>query len=129
MKPIPNFSAVPFASAPQASERGGGEVWRTPEGIAVKAIYGPDDLAGLDFLDGWPGAAPYPRGPYPTMYVNQPWTVRQYAGFSTAEDSNAFIAPIWRPGRRACRSPSISPPIAAMIPTIRASPAMSAWRA
>jgi methylmalonyl-CoA mutase len=90
MKPIPNFSAVPFASAPQASERGGGEVWRTPEGIAVKAIYGPDDLAGLDFLDGWPGAAPYLRGPYPTMYVNQPWTVRQYAGFSTAEDSNAF---------------------------------------
>jgi methylmalonyl-CoA mutase len=90
MKPIPNFSAIPFASAPQASERGGGEVWRTPEGIAVKAIYGPDDLAGLDFLDGWPGAAPYLRGPYPTMYVNQPWTVRQYAGFSTAEDSNAF---------------------------------------
>jgi methylmalonyl-CoA mutase len=90
MKPIPNFSAIPFASAPAASERGGGEVWRTPEGIAVKAIYGPDDLAGLDFLDGWPGAAPYLRGPYPTMYVNQPWTVRQYAGFSTAEDSNAF---------------------------------------
>jgi methylmalonyl-CoA mutase len=90
MKPIPNFSAIPFASAPPASERGGGEVWRTPEGIAVKAIYGPDDLAGLDFIDGWPGAAPYLRGPYPTMYVNQPWTVRQYAGFSTAEDSNAF---------------------------------------
>jgi methylmalonyl-CoA mutase len=90
MNPIPNFSAIPFASAPAASERGGGEVWRTPEGIAVKAIYGPDDLAGLDFLDAWPGAAPYLRGPYPTMYVNQPWTVRQYAGFSTAEDSNAF---------------------------------------
>jgi methylmalonyl-CoA mutase len=90
MKPIPNFSAIPFASASAASERGGDEVWRTPEGIVVKAIYGPDDLAGLDFIDGWPGAAPYLRGPYPTMYVNQPWTVRQYAGFSTAEDSNAF---------------------------------------
>ena len=51
---------------------------------------GDDDLAGIDFLDTWPGAAPYVRGPYSTMYVNQPWTVRQYAGFSTAEDSNAF---------------------------------------
>ena len=50
----------------------------------------PDDLAGLDFLDTYPGIAPYLRGPYPTMYVTQPWTIRQYAGFSTAEDSNAF---------------------------------------
>ncbi|HEU5271074.1 MAG TPA: methylmalonyl-CoA mutase family protein, partial [Jatrophihabitans sp.] len=64
--------------------------WLTPEGIAVKPVYGPDDLAGLDFLNGYPGIAPYLRGPYPTMYVNQPWTVRQYAGFSTAADSNAF---------------------------------------
>jgi methylmalonyl-CoA mutase len=90
MKPIPNFSDIPFAAPRAASSHDGGEVWRTPEGIAVKAIYGPDDVAGLDFIDGWPGAAPYLRGPYPTMYVNQPWTVRQYAGFSTAEDSNAF---------------------------------------
>ncbi len=64
--------------------------WLTPEGIAVKPVYGPPDLAGLDFLDTYPGIAPFLRGPYPTMYVNQPWTVRQYAGFSTAEDSNAF---------------------------------------
>ena len=64
--------------------------WLTPEGIPVKPVYGPDDLAGLDFLDTYPGIAPYLRGPYPTMYVTQPWTVRQYAGFSTAEDSNAF---------------------------------------
>ena len=56
----------------------------------MKPVYGPDDLAGLDFLDTYPGIAPYLRGPYPTMYVTQPWTVRQYAGFSTAEDSNAF---------------------------------------
>src|SRR5260370_39217298 len=67
-----------------------GETWLTPEGIPVKQVYGPDDLAGLDFLDGYPGIAPYLRGPYPTMYVTQPWTLRQYAGFSTAEDSNAF---------------------------------------
>jgi methylmalonyl-CoA mutase len=64
--------------------------WLTPEGIPVKPHYGPDDRAGIDFLDTYPGLPPYLRGPYPTMYVTQPWTVRQYAGFSTAEDSNAF---------------------------------------
>jgi methylmalonyl-CoA mutase len=56
----------------------------------VKRLYAAADTAGLDFLDGYPGIAPNVRGPYPTMYVTQPWTVRQYAGFSTAEDSNAF---------------------------------------
>ncbi|WP_049572627.1 methylmalonyl-CoA mutase [Streptomyces sp. SBT349] len=65
-------------------------VWETPEGIAVKPLYTGEDLEGLDFLGTYPGAAPYLRGPYPTMYVNQPWTIRQYAGFSTAEESNAF---------------------------------------
>jgi methylmalonyl-CoA mutase len=66
------------------------QVWETPEGIAVKPLYTDEDLTGLDFLSTYPGIAPYLRGPYPTMYVNQPWTVRQYAGFSTAEESNAF---------------------------------------
>ena len=56
----------------------------------MKPVYGADDIARLDFLDGMPGVAPYLRGPYPTMYVQRPWTVRQYSGFSTAEDSNAF---------------------------------------
>ncbi|MFK0211786.1 methylmalonyl-CoA mutase [Streptomyces sp. NPDC090298] len=65
-------------------------LWETPEGIAVKPLYTGQDLEGLDFLDTRPGMAPYLRGPYPTMYVNQPWTIRQYAGFSTAEESNAF---------------------------------------
>ena len=65
-------------------------LWLTPEGIDVKPLYGPDDARGLDFLDGFPGIPPYVRGPYPTMYVTQPWTIRQYAGFSTAEHSNAF---------------------------------------
>ncbi|WP_405800934.1 methylmalonyl-CoA mutase [Streptomyces sp. NBC_01506] len=72
---------------------GGGDgdlVWSTPEGIDVKPLYTARDLAGLDFLGTYPGIAPYLRGPYPTMYVNQPWTIRQYAGFSTAEESNAF---------------------------------------
>ncbi len=66
------------------------ELWTTPEGIAVKPVYTGADTAGLDFLDTWPGIAPFVRGPYPTMYVTSPWTIRQYAGFSTAEDSNAF---------------------------------------
>ncbi|MFB9369844.1 MULTISPECIES: methylmalonyl-CoA mutase [Kitasatospora] len=66
------------------------QLWETPEGIGVKPLYTAADLEGLDFLGTYPGAAPYLRGPYPTMYVNQPWTVRQYAGFSTAEESNAF---------------------------------------
>jgi methylmalonyl-CoA mutase len=89
MTRIPNFADLAFADS-AASAQGSAESWLTPEGISVKAAYGPDDLKGIDFLDTYPGIAPYLRGPYPTMYVNQPWTVRQYAGFSTAEDSNAF---------------------------------------
>ena len=64
--------------------------WTTPEGIEVAPLYTEADLDGLDFLDSYPGHPPFLRGPYPTMYVNQPWTIRQYAGFSTAADSNAF---------------------------------------
>ena len=64
--------------------------WSTPEGIDVAALYTAADLDGIDFLDTYPGIAPFLRGPYPTMYVTQPWTIRQYAGFSTAAESNAF---------------------------------------
>src|SRR5690349_3871659 len=64
--------------------------WETPEGIAVPPLYTPADLEGLDFLNTLPGLPPYLRGPYPTMYTTQPWTIRQYAGFSTAAESNAF---------------------------------------
>ncbi|MER7499597.1 methylmalonyl-CoA mutase [Nonomuraea pusilla] len=92
---IPDFSTVPLLGAGEAAaERPApvpaAEVWETPEGIGVKPLYTAADLDGLDFLGTYPGAAPFLRGPYPTMYVNQPWTVRQYAGFSTAADSNAF---------------------------------------
>ena len=66
------------------------EVWRTPEGVDVKSLYTSKDTQNLDFLDDWPGIAPYGRGPYPSMYPQRPWTIRQYAGFSTAEESNAF---------------------------------------
>src|SRR3974390_1079168 len=90
MSRVPDFADVAFTPAAPASPAGKAEPWLTPEGIPVKPAYGEADLAGVDFLDTWPGIAPFLRGPYPTMYVNQPWTVRQYAGFSTAGDSNAF---------------------------------------
>ena len=64
--------------------------WLTPEGLRVKALYTAADLEGLETLGGLPGLAPYTRGPRATMYANRPWTIRQYAGFSTAEESNAF---------------------------------------
>ena len=67
-----------------------GETWESPEGIGILPVYGPEHLEGLDALDTYPGLAPFLRGPYPTMYTTQPWTIRQYAGFSTAEESNAF---------------------------------------
>ena len=90
MSRIPDFANIAFESTARAEPAGGAEPWLTPEGISVKPGYGAADLQGIDFLETWPGIAPYLRGPYPTMYVNQPWTIRQYAGFSTAEDSNAF---------------------------------------
>jgi methylmalonyl-CoA mutase len=91
MSRIPDFTTVAFEPVGVPADAGAAaEPWLTPEGIPVKSRYDARDRAGIDFLDTWPGIAPYLRGPYPTMYVNQPWTVRQYAGFSTAEDSNAF---------------------------------------
>jgi methylmalonyl-CoA mutase len=98
MSSIPDFTHVASAGGARAHpldprpdvKAGGPQPWLSPEGIAVKAAYTAADSGRLDFLDGYPGMAPYLRGPYPTMYVTQPWTIRQYAGFSTAEDSNAF---------------------------------------
>ena len=78
------------ASGGTSPTRGKEDVsWPTPEGIAIKSAYGPEDSAGLD-LETFPGLPPFLRGPYPAMYATQAWTIRQYAGFSTAEDSNAF---------------------------------------
>jgi methylmalonyl-CoA mutase len=94
---IPDFTRVPLETdaPPTTWERalGGAEpppVWEAPEGVAVSPLYTADDLADVDFLGTYPGIAPFLRGPYPTMYTTQPWTVRQYAGFSTAAESNAF---------------------------------------
>ncbi|MEQ1696790.1 MAG: methylmalonyl-CoA mutase [Hyphomicrobiaceae bacterium] len=95
MTTIPDFTKITLASGVQAATAAAAsakpaESWVTPEGIAVKPVYTAADTAGLDFLETMPGVAPFLRGPYPAMYALQPWTIRQYAGFSTAEDSNAF---------------------------------------
>jgi methylmalonyl-CoA mutase len=104
---IPDFTALelgpePVVTGPATAAAGApsgtvaslaeeaGRIWHTPEGIPVEPLYTAEDLSGVDFLETRPGIAPYLRGPYPTMYTTQPWTVRQYAGFSTAEESNAF---------------------------------------
>ncbi|MAK77191.1 MAG: methylmalonyl-CoA mutase [Nisaea sp.] len=91
MSRIPDFTTIDLGQeAPAAALPGDSPLWATPENIDVKRRFDPVDLDGLDFLQTWPGLPPFLRGPYPTMYAMRPWTVRQYAGFSTAEDSNAF---------------------------------------
>jgi methylmalonyl-CoA mutase len=64
--------------------------WNTPEGILVKPLYTAEDIEGMPHVNTLPGFAPYVRGPMATMYAGRPWTIRQYAGFSTARESNAF---------------------------------------
>ncbi|ESY15567.1 MULTISPECIES: methylmalonyl-CoA mutase [unclassified Mesorhizobium] len=86
---IPDFSHIGWSAPRRAPVEVKGQRL-TPEGIAVKQLYSQGDLKGLPHLDTYPGMPPFVRGPYPTMYVQQPWTIRQYAGFSTAEESNAF---------------------------------------
>jgi methylmalonyl-CoA mutase len=90
MSDAPDFAALGYDDlAPAAPLAVGAEAWTTPEGIALDPHAGPGALEGLPG-PGYPGLPPYVRGPYPTMYATNPWTLRQYAGFSTAEDSNAF---------------------------------------
>jgi methylmalonyl-CoA mutase len=101
MTSIPNFADVPLPAVARSKvDRRGWRglvfetedqlTWQTPEQIPVRALYSAADLAGVDHLDTMPGLPPFLRGPYATMYLLRPWTVRQYAGFSTAKDSNAF---------------------------------------
>ncbi|MCY3806295.1 MAG: methylmalonyl-CoA mutase [bacterium] len=109
MSAIPDFAAVPWsatrtstAAPPEHSatgaadagqhvaSNGGPRPHRTPEGIDLQPFYTAADVAGLQAPHGYPGLAPYLRGPHPTMYLTRPWTIRQYAGFSTAAESNAF---------------------------------------
>src|SRR5690625_4639945 len=87
----PDFSKItPFATEVQTEKEIPIHFQDTNEEIQIKNIYNETDIAGLEHVHDYPGVAPYTRGPYPTMYVTRPWTVRQYAGFSTAEESNAF---------------------------------------
>ncbi len=88
MSLFPDFTTLDLSDGPEPQTIPG-PVWATPEGIDVKPGYGPQDVRDLPST-GFPGLAPFTRGPYPTMYLTNPWTIRQYAGFSTAEDSNAF---------------------------------------
>jgi methylmalonyl-CoA mutase len=96
MTRLPDFSQIDFDSISAKPAAKGGkpaapsELWHTPEQLDVQPVYAPEDLAPVEHLGYLPGLPPFVRGPYATMYVQQPWTVRQYAGFSTAEDSNAF---------------------------------------
>ena len=106
MSQIPDFTAIALETAnepifdlalwerdlvSQTGKTADALTWQTPEGIDIKCLNTAADLRGdMSHVDSFPGFAPFLRGPYPTMYTNQPWTVRQYAGFSTAEDSNAF---------------------------------------
>ncbi|RAK62532.1 methylmalonyl-CoA mutase [Phenylobacterium kunshanense] len=90
MSAFPDFATLPFDGPTAATQPATGAAWTTPEGLAVQPSYAAEDAAGIAALGGYPGLAPFVRGPYPTMYATNPWTIRQYAGFSTAEDSNAF---------------------------------------
>ena len=94
MTTIPDFSRVELRDGDDAASPAApppdGPAFETPEGVSVVPLAGPADLEGADFVGSYPGLPPFVRGPYPTMYVTRPWTIRQYAGFSTAEESNAF---------------------------------------
>ncbi|MFZ5428930.1 MAG: methylmalonyl-CoA mutase [Bacteroidota bacterium] len=90
MKPDFKNINIREAAAKAYGSEASGNTWMTPELIPVKPVYSKEDLEGMEHLNYAAGVAPYLRGPYSTMYVMQPWTVRQYAGFSTAEESNAF---------------------------------------
>ena len=89
---LPDFTTIEWDDLPSPAPQGphGGENWSTPEGIEIRPRYYPDDAVPVGHLGSQPGFPPFLRGPYPTMYVERPWTIRQYAGFSTAEKSNAF---------------------------------------
>ncbi|MDR1789997.1 MAG: methylmalonyl-CoA mutase [Opitutaceae bacterium] len=86
----PDFTKIPFAAPSAKAPENAGKGWTTNEQIAVKPFYTAADIAGADHLGSFPGFPNFLRGPYNTMYASRPWTVRQYAGFSTAKESNAF---------------------------------------
>ena len=102
----PDFSKIDFREIKKGGSSGAGGKgtgdWMTPEAIPVPPVFTKDDLNGLEHLNYAAGIAPFLSGPYSSMYVTRPWTIRQYAGFSTAEESNAFIEGTWPRGKRGC---------------------------
>lgn len=86
----PNFANTPLSFSSNQPDSKSISLWQTAEGISIQSRYAKTDLEGMEHLNYAAGIPPYLRGPYSTMYVNKPWTIRQYAGFSTAEESNAF---------------------------------------
>ena len=112
MTKIPNFSKIEFDQTADVSsdvieklesnnsDQHNGELWETAEKIKINDFYTHKDIESLDFLNGWPGLAPFLRGPHATMYKTRPWTIRQYGGFSTAEESNAFYRRNLEDGQR-----------------------------
>lgn len=123
----PDFSQVDVKKIVQANKsqtQSAGKLFRTNEGIDVKAIYTGQDIVNLGHVNDYPGLAPNTRGPYPTMYVARPWTVRQYAGFSTAEESNAFYRRNLAMGQKDYLLPSTLRLIVAMILIIHVSQVM-----
>ena len=112
MTKIPDFSKIEFDQterlsndeieklASNNSDKHNGQLWETAEKITINDYYTHKDIESLDFLNGWPGVAPFLRGPHATMYKTRPWTIRQYGGFSTAEESNAFYRRNLEDGQR-----------------------------
>src|SRR5271166_3708330 len=125
----PDFSKIDYAPQFEHSSQPEPSEWLSPEHIPIKSQYTLADLEDLRHLDYAAGLPPYLRGPYSAMYVMQPWTIRQYAGFSTAEESNALsTAATSPPDRKAYLWPSILPRTAATIPITSALSAMSVRR-
>ncbi len=112
MTKIPDFSKIEFDQTERLSndeieklafnnsDKHNGQLWETAEKIIINDCYTHKDIESLDFLNGWPGVAPFLRGPHATMYKTRPWTIRQYGGFSTAEESNAFYRRNLEDGQR-----------------------------
>ena len=141
MATIPNFAditrvpAEPSTPAEGIAEVKDEHIWETPEGIHVKRVFNRADRDALlsweppHPLDSFPGLPPFMRGPYATMYTNRPWTIRQYAGFSTAAESNAFYRRNLAAGQKGLSVLSTSQPTVATIPITNAFLAMSVWLA
>lgn len=138
MSTLPRFDSVDLGNAPVpadaarrfeelAAKAGTGEAWETAEQIPVGTLFNEDVYKDMDWLDTYAGIPPFVHGPYATMYAFRPWTIRQYAGFSTAKESNAFYRRNLAAGQKGLSVAFDLPPTVATTRTIPASPVTSAW--